>query len=311
MNKFTTFFKADWKWALGTFISFLGIVVATGLFIISEKEKVLSCEVVSKTPIGKFDKESFPNIEVTYKDKKISNGGFFTIRIKNSGDIPINHTDFESPIIIHFDTNSKILKAFIKEKNPKNINSTMSYKKNIISITGSLLNPNDNFTIQGLIEGSMESISATARISGINEINLKTDTFKEIKIIIAIVLLVHSMLALITTSILSSSFTAEGISVISVRLPGLWLIMLVAICSVVISLYISAILIGYNFGWKTGIPIIIGVFILSEVLSFPFKTKIIPTITVREKLFTLIKNSKEKNEKDIGVEVIKISKKDN
>jgi hypothetical protein len=116
------------------------------------------------------------DIELVYKGRKISDPYFGIIKFKNSGQLPILKTDFESGIMMNFASRKEKLypiDMMISERNPTNLEvdndgSLLGYG----GLNCGLLNPGDEFIVNAVFDKKPASIKVEARIVGIKEISI-------------------------------------------------------------------------------------------------------------------------------------------
>lgn len=197
------------------FLVLLGVLLTFLIDYQSKSEKSLSYEIISKSEIFNFKNESFSGIQVYFDTTKVRNVNSSIIKISNDGDIPISKSEFDSKLVISLNQTVKILKSNINEKNPNDLNPILSVSNNQISIEPLLLNPNDQFVLQILTEGSIDSLFVNARIFGINsiikkEINVKDSVSFSIKIWVLIFLIVITFVYISITSTINVSPTLKN-----------------------------------------------------------------------------------------------------
>lgn len=92
------------------------------------------------------------------------------IEFRNSGRTPVTKDDIVSPISINFG-DGEILDAKIEKKSPKNIDTTLSTGNDLV-VSFSLLNPDEYFEIVVLTTSNSPTVSASARIKNISQIEM-------------------------------------------------------------------------------------------------------------------------------------------
>lgn len=102
------------------------------------------------------------------------------IKITNSGNIPITHSDYERPIGFVFDHKSKVLDAEVIKEVPGDLNiQLVTLSDNVVIVKPILLNEGDSFTAILIVsEYSGAIIRPEARIFGIKAIQDKTNKSK-------------------------------------------------------------------------------------------------------------------------------------
>lgn len=163
------------KWKIIT--SIIGALSVLSPFIYSiifNSEKGISYEILYKTAIS-TEQIELENLKMSIDDEYINDLFITTIKIVNSGTIPIASRDYEEPLKIVFDKNVTIYSSKIIETNPKDI--TLNYKiegKNEIVISPILLNEKDYFMITTYASSS-ETPKIMGRIIGVKDIYEETN----------------------------------------------------------------------------------------------------------------------------------------
>lgn len=150
----------------------LSIVIPTfvviGIAIYQNKIKKLSYELILNTPLVKVSSEVKDKIEVYYEKNKVENPQIVIIRFLNNGNQPISTSDFEQNIKLIFPNDTKIIQCEITKLNPTNLLLNFNHADNTISIDPLLLNSNEGFTLNLIIEGQDSSFKIIDRIKGVN-----------------------------------------------------------------------------------------------------------------------------------------------
>lgn len=156
---------------------FISIVVAISIpiafYFLQRNYKELSYEIVSATPLISKSKEIEGNLKIIYKDKTVDNIYLIIIKLINSGNVPINRNDYESPIVFSFNPNIGIIQADVIKNEPDSIKSIISIDSNKLLIEPLLLNESDSITFKVILSVFDGYIKADARIYGIKDIVFK------------------------------------------------------------------------------------------------------------------------------------------
>ncbi|WP_324044818.1 hypothetical protein [Aeromonas caviae] len=156
-------------------IPILGLVLA-GIGIISpiawdwwNKHSQLTVETKSIATIAS-NVQPIKGLELFLNGKKIGVINRVLIEFRNSGRTPVTKDDIVSPININFG-DGEILDAKIEKKSPKNIDATLSTGNNLV-VSFSLLNPDEYFEVSVLTTSNSPTVSASARIKNISQIEI-------------------------------------------------------------------------------------------------------------------------------------------
>lgn len=162
----------DWKYAIGLVVAISGIAVPVWLWQVDLNSKNVSITILSQTAIAPPASNQVSGIEVTYKGDQISYPYLSLIEIKNNGSKPIIASDIESPINIKIDGSSKLRVATVTERSPKDFDPKINFTDSAVFLKPALMNPDDRVVLAIVTSDKLPSLTASARISGINDINI-------------------------------------------------------------------------------------------------------------------------------------------
>jgi hypothetical protein len=163
---------------IGDILAFISILVAIVLYLKSNKKKSLSYCLVSDTPIVSVKKKGISeDIKILYKDKVVHDVRVIILKVWNSGEIPIEKTDFEQPLNFIYlrKTNEKgiptLLDYSIDTTEPNNLFMGKEYfidKK--VALVPVLMNKGDSITIKFLFSNLEGKLGVQGRVIGISKI---------------------------------------------------------------------------------------------------------------------------------------------
>ncbi|KFF66133.1 MULTISPECIES: hypothetical protein [Pectobacterium] len=164
----------------GVFLGFIGslvIMVATLAwgYYSSTKELTVSkhSHDVVISPATEID-----GISIFYNENKISNLSKTVFTVENTGRVAIKYADVVSPVTIEVEGGSKVFDFILSEKEPSNIDASLTRdkSKNFATVNFTLLNPGDKFNVSILSDSlGSQKIAALARIDGIKNIIVKNE----------------------------------------------------------------------------------------------------------------------------------------
>ena len=130
------------------------VAVAT-FFGIRVQKKELELSYLAKLSLVNPDLSSTGDVKVIYRGRDIRTLTKLSARLTNTGAVPIEKREIESPLLIAFDPQrAKILGANITGRNPGSIDATCNTtEKNEIILEHGLLNPADSVTFEVLFDG--------------------------------------------------------------------------------------------------------------------------------------------------------------
>jgi hypothetical protein len=161
----------------------LAITVPIAIYFLQVQKKGMSYEIISVSDLFNTEYSVSGDIKIFFSDKRVEKLFTASVRVINSGNIPIKKDDFERNIKLDLGEKSEVLKVDIPEKNPSNLIPKILSTGNIVEIEPILLNPGDNFVIQVFASGNKQIPKFDARITGVIEPNV---TFFETKTLLRI-----------------------------------------------------------------------------------------------------------------------------
>jgi len=108
-------------------------------------------------------------LQITYDGEKVTRVDLLNIYAMNTGNIPINVSDFQDCIRVHFPENLKIHSWSRNKSRPDKLGISVSQAENKaeLCIEPLLLNPNDYFSIFFVVSGVKPHVKPSIRIAGI------------------------------------------------------------------------------------------------------------------------------------------------
>ncbi|WP_027186291.1 hypothetical protein [Desulfovibrio inopinatus] len=126
-------------------------------------------KLVSKTPLEVNDATDNPPMDVYIGGKPVDYPYLTTIIVKNTGNIPIARSDFETPVSVTITNDSKIVQLYY-EFQPEDISMKLHYTPKEVTLSPTLLNPGDNVFIQIFTIDVRPELSIRARILGVDSL---------------------------------------------------------------------------------------------------------------------------------------------
>ena len=164
-----------WQFA-GAILAFVAVGISIVIYLLQKQRKNIEYDVLSSTPVLTELEEGIGTIQLVFNGVPVANPRLVVIRLINCGNLPIKSDDYEKPIsFIFLDEENCILSAVLTEKSPDNLEISLSYKKNTVTLEPALLNPQDSLDIKLLVSGKKCPIKVDARICGVHKIRLTSD----------------------------------------------------------------------------------------------------------------------------------------
>lgn len=163
-------------WTIETWIQVAGLVAAVLAILVtvffslrSERTKEVSISLLAKRPLLSVDSTNPRNgLEVKLKGSVVAAPWLVSMRVENTGGLPIEERDIESPLRLFFQ-GGKPISAEVQTSSDKSISFNTSFSDDSVIISHKLLNPGDWIGIDVLFEGEPKlPPTALARISGVN-----------------------------------------------------------------------------------------------------------------------------------------------
>jgi hypothetical protein len=161
----------------GFLLALVTIVVTIVIYMRQRQRKKVSYTVLSSVPLLSVKEEIKGNLQILFNGKPIQQVQLVEVKIINSGNIPIQKTDYEHPISLSFGKTAQILSAEVKEKIPRNIDATIGIKEGKIILEPTLLNGGDSVILKMLVT-MFEKVIVDGRIAGVKEIREFTGIWK-------------------------------------------------------------------------------------------------------------------------------------
>ena len=134
------------------------------------KGKRLSHEILAYVPLLTATESIRDELQISYKGTPVKNIRLFNVKIINDGYEPITRNDYEKPISFVFADEAVVLSAEIVSLNPKNLETSITFEANKISINPTLLNSKDSIEIKAIISSYETQMNIDARIIGVKDI---------------------------------------------------------------------------------------------------------------------------------------------
>lgn len=151
-------------------IPVIAILVAVLIYLKQKQKKKISYKILSRTSLLSVEEAIEKEVEILYKGQKIKQVQLIILQITNSGTLPVKREDFDVPLSIKFEKETKLLSATILEKEPKDLEISLDVNENSVILPPFLLNPDDNFSIKILASKVDKDLKIEGRIVGVKKI---------------------------------------------------------------------------------------------------------------------------------------------
>jgi len=153
-------------WFISVVLPIAAVIVPILFFFIESKEKELSYEILGRTELVGVHLPS-DEVVITYAGKNVTYLELLSIKISNSGNVPIKSEDFDKPLKIKFKEKSEVFVVRVGPSFPDNLRPIIKSEPGLIQITPLLLNPGDNYTIEVITSAKEQEPKIDVRIAGI------------------------------------------------------------------------------------------------------------------------------------------------
>jgi len=159
-----------------TVLVVVGIIVAIIIYWKQRQRKSLGYEVLSCTPLSSVDRSTLwsyqqAGLQFTFKGEVVPKTHIITIKVTNTGNVPLKKDDYDDPINLSFGEKAKVLAIRVVKKKPETIPVTMSWSEaHKVIVNPMLLNSKDNFVIEMLVSDFDGRVRVGGRIVGVKEI---------------------------------------------------------------------------------------------------------------------------------------------
>lgn len=179
---------------LGFLAVIAAITVPLIIYFLQKSKKQLSYEIISNTQLVGIENEIQDRITILYDEKQVVNVHLISIRFVNDGNQPISIDDFAMPINVQLGSATNILTCEVLEQNPNELNANIVKMEDSVEIQPLLINPNDSFNLNILLNNYEGSLCIRARIKGIKTISV----YKEPKFtIVNFLLIMHFLVGMV------------------------------------------------------------------------------------------------------------------
>lgn len=194
---------------VGAVLALLALVVMVIVFLVQRQRKGLSYEFMTNAPVITVKDEDVGDLKLMFQGQQVTKSRLLMVRFSNTGNVPIQPADYETPITLSLAPGGKILSAAITGTEPPNINIAVTSDSNAVSFSKALLNARDTFICRILVSGYEGEPSITCRVAGVKEITVVRDISSLVWAVISMVGATCAMLAVILSPKPGSRYPTE------------------------------------------------------------------------------------------------------
>jgi hypothetical protein len=156
---------------VATLVGSVSLLVTIFLSVKQRQRKALSYEILSDESLLSVKNEIKGKLQILYEGKAVQQMRLIVLRIFNSGNVPIQISDYEQSTQLCFGKNAQILSAEVVGVDPKELNVSINIEENKVIVNPILLNKTDFFKIKILTTKSCDQPLITGRIVGVKKIS--------------------------------------------------------------------------------------------------------------------------------------------
>ncbi len=165
------FLSRNWPTVLVAAFIILALSLANWVNKANQPGTGLEFKLVSISPLRSHHGEYQSKLKLLLDDQPVSTPQITVLQVRNTGSIPIEREDYETPIQIKVaqDNDAKII-GMHYDLIPEEINTEVTFESTKVTLTPALFNPGDMIFIHLLTAGAKPDFRYGARIKGIDNI---------------------------------------------------------------------------------------------------------------------------------------------
>jgi hypothetical protein len=175
-GSFKDFFSSPVWTVLGVIFALFGILLSLSATYVARhtNKKELSYSIISNIPLIN-EKNLSPRITIHFDNQILANAQIVTLKIWNSGRVPIEKRDFVEPLSISFGEKAKLLDFQIIETIPKVVSdlTDIKNKDNELILYPLLLNSGDGILLKLTLTNFVNNLKVSGLITEVKEIKRK------------------------------------------------------------------------------------------------------------------------------------------
>lgn len=156
---------------LAVLLGLVAVAVAIIIYLLQKQNKRFAYEVVSHNQLLTVREELENKLQVLYDGQPTTDICLLLIKLINNGNVAITTKDFEKNLTVSTGDNSRILSAAITDVEPRNLDIEIIPKLTSITISPTLFNAKDSFTLKVLVSDFSGRITVDGRIVGVRRIS--------------------------------------------------------------------------------------------------------------------------------------------
>jgi hypothetical protein len=205
---------------IGAVLAVLAIIVTLALYFMQRRRKILTYEILSRTPLLSVAEELEGKLQILFEGEPVQKVHLLVLKLANTGNVPVTTADYEKEVKFKFGDKTRILTAEVSEMNPSNLMATVSIDNESVVLKPVLLNSGDAVTIKALLSQFNGIVNVDGRVVGVKAIEKKREGFaSSIALLIGLSLTMLSMIFIFGDNLSSRSQTLPSSTSLSEN-PG-------------------------------------------------------------------------------------------
>jgi hypothetical protein len=157
---------------VGAALALAAIFLSVLFFLWQRNKKEIRYDLVYITSLFSANEGIKKRLKVYLDDNIVSSFDLITIRVYNSGNVPILKSDYDEPIRFTFEETVQIYAAEVAETKPSGIPVTLSKNANVVTLNPFLMNREDSILVKiwATSDNKIQGVDITGRISGVKDL---------------------------------------------------------------------------------------------------------------------------------------------
>lgn len=158
-----------------TLIAIAALVVTIVSIVVSRRNrKRLSYRVVFQQRLLSVEEDLAGRVQVTFDGNPVQDVRMILIYLRNSGNVPIEESDYIQPLGFRFGKEARILSAEVVKTKPENMQVSIEADRNGITLKPDVFNGGDALALKVLLTGNSE-VRPEGRVKGVSRLQKSGD----------------------------------------------------------------------------------------------------------------------------------------
>jgi len=154
---------------VGAVVAVLALLLSFVVAAVQRRRKKIAYQILTATPLFTVQEEVKGRIQIRLDGETVEDPSLIVIRVTSRGNLPIRPMDFERPLSFTFGDGSRVIGAEVTRQRPHNLNASVTFTDERLTVTPLLLNGGDWFEVKCLASHVVR-VEDDARIEGVSQI---------------------------------------------------------------------------------------------------------------------------------------------